>query len=141
MSLGVDAAILDRFEQSLHRCTADETFLQRFYARFLLSNEEVAKRFEGVDLKRQTRVLKTSLYLVLRAASGLADGMSHLEGIAHSHAKNGYDIKPSFYEHWLESLLLAAQETDPHFDDEIREAWVSSLRPCIDRMIERWTQD
>ena len=137
----LDASILDRFERSLHRCTSDETFLDRFYARFLLTSDEIAVRFEGVDLKRQTSILRASLYLVLRAASGLADGQAHLRDIARSHSKQGYDIKPVFYDHWLSSLLMAAAETDPQFDEATRSAWEASLRPCIDVMIAEWTAE
>lgn len=134
----VDSSVLERFQNSLDRCTVDQTFLQRFYARFLLTSEEIAERFEGVDLKRQTHVLRTSLYMVVRAASGFEDGIAHLQDIARTHSKDGYDIKPAFYEHWLEALLAAAAETDPDFDDETADAWTSILRPCIDIMIAKW---
>ena len=131
----IEEAIYARFEGSLFRCTSDASFLERFYDIFLKTSAEAASRFANVDMKRQRSVLRGSLYLIARAAGGFADGMEHLEEIARSHGEKGYDIKPAFYDHWLDSLLAAASQTDPSFDDDTRGAWVACLRPCIDLMI------
>ena len=126
-----------RFERSLFRCSADESFLERFYDRFLKSSDEVAARFSGVDMKRQRNILRGSLYLVARAAGGFSDGMEHLEQIARSHGERGLDIKPSFYDQWLDALVGAARQTDPSFDDATADAWLACLRPCIAVMVGR----
>lgn len=137
MSANVSDAELAQFHLSLDRCLADRTFLSRFYARFILSNDEVAAKFSGVDLNRQSDMLRTSLYMILRAAGGHDDGMAHLEDIAHSHSERGYDIGPHLYEHWLNCLLQVASETDPEFDAEADLLWRRVLGPCIQKMIAR----
>ena len=138
LPLDVDPDATALFEASLDRCLGDPLFVSRFYTRFLGTDAEVRERFANVDIDRQARALSSSLYLVLRAARGFEDGLYHLGEIAHSHAKHGYDIRPHHYEHWLETLLAVASEADPRYDDETRDAWEATLRPCIDRMIAAW---
>jgi len=128
---------LAAFQSSLERCLADLTFTQRFYARFVLSSDEVAARFAHVDLKRQANVLRVSLYLVLRAAMGHGDGLEHLEEVARTHSKRGYDIPPHLYDHWLECLIAAARETDPRFDAEHEGHWRNCLVPCVELLARR----
>lgn len=128
---------LAAFQQSLERCLADKTFTHRFYARFVLSSDEVAERFAKVDLKRQANVLRSSLYLVLRAAMGQRDGLDHLEEVARTHSQRGYDIPPHLYAHWLDCLVAAARETDPHFDAAHEAHWRACLVPCIERMTRK----
>jgi truncated hemoglobin YjbI len=123
------------FQESLERCLADSTFTQRFYARFVLSSDEVAERFRHVDLKRQANVLRTSLYLVLRGAMGHPDGLDHLDDVARTHGKKGLDIPRHLYVHWLDCLLAAARETDPSFGPDHETHWRAALEPCIERLL------
>ncbi|MBK6813634.1 MAG: globin [Sandaracinaceae bacterium] len=127
----IDPATYTTFENSLFRCAASETFLERFYDIFLKSSDAVAARFAGVDMNRQRSVLRGSLYLVARAAGGFSDGMEHLATIARSHGERGLDIKAEFYDQWLAALVQAAGECDPHFDHVTGAAWETCLRPCI----------
>jgi hemoglobin-like flavoprotein len=131
----IDPATYALFERSLFRCTADESFIELFYDLFLKSSDDIAARFVGVDMRRQRRVLRGSLYLVARAAGGFSDGMEHLRQVARSHGERGLDIKPAFYDQWLDSLTRAARQTDPSFDDATGAAWRACLRPCIDVLV------
>lgn len=131
-------AQLEMFRDSLERCLADPTFTQRFYARFLLSHDEVERKFAHVDLKRQGKVLRASLYMVLRAALGHADGVEHLEELARTHSKLRHDVGPHLYEHWLDCLIAAARETDTSFGEGLADAWRAGLRPAIDIMTRRY---
>lgn len=126
---------LDRFSRSLERCLADPSFTSRFYARFLLSSEEIPRVFAGTDLKRQGSVLKQSLYLVMRAAHGLEDGLEHLGRIAESHAERRLGVEPHHYELWLDALLLALRETDTAWEPGIDELWRKVFQRCIDHML------
>lgn len=132
------AESLDVFTHSMERCTRAPLFVERFYARFLLSSDEIAARFTGVDLKRQAGVLRASLYHVMRAAQGSPDGVLHLEEIAATHSKRGYDIAPKDYDHWLECLIAVAGETDPTFDATTEAAWRLHLGRAIAVMINRY---
>lgn len=128
---------LERFERSLERRLADPTFTSRFYARFLLTNDEVAAKFAGTNMTRQASVLKRSLYLVLRAALGLEDGLEHLDDIARSHGHRRLGIPAEMYELWLDTLVTVALETAQPSEspEEIERLWRGALRPCIDRIV------
>lgn len=119
----------------MERCFADPTFLTRFYAGFLSSNEEVARLFEKTDLKKQEETLKRSLYLMMRAAHGLEDGFEHLSSVAQTHGERGLNIGPHLYELWLDTLLEVAAATDPRWNDGLAASWRGALQPCIDRVI------
>lgn len=135
MVLEEDVTPSEAFEASLDRCVADPKFLTRFYARFRASNTEAAARFAHVDMARQERVLRASLYMIVRAAQGSEDGLQHLAEIAESHSKHNLNIGAQEYEHWLNSLLLTVRECDPNCNDEIVRAWRACIQPCIDAMI------
>ena len=128
---------VELFNDSLERCTSKPEFLHRFYALFLASSDEVAGKFERTDMRRQARMLKTSLY-VLMMASGESERAVHLERLAKLHGKAGLDIRPELYDMWLGSLLQAVAEFDPSFDPAIAMAWRRVLQPGIEFMKSRY---
>lgn len=132
-----DTHSIATFQASLDRCIIDPSFLTRFYARFRATNDEAARRFAHVDMRRQERVLRASLYMVLRAAQGGDDGLRHLAEIADSHSQLRHDIGPEEYKHWVNSLVLAVSDCDPEFSEDVERAWRTCIQPCIDRMIAR----
>lgn len=123
------------FEASMHRCLADASFLDRFYARFLLAHPEIAAKFARVDLAKQARVLRASLYLVLRAAAGHEDGLTHLAEVGHTHGSRKLDIRASHYQTWLDTLIQVASEVDGSFDGHVEAAWRENLAPCIQAVL------
>lgn len=130
----MDAETIACFHGSLDRCLGVGSFLERFYARFLASDEAVASRFRGTDMRRQESVLRASLYLVLRAAQGGDDGRAHLVEVAHSHSHRGHDIPPRLYDLWMDALLSVAAECDPRWGTDTERAWVACVRPFIEGM-------
>lgn len=128
---------LQRFEASMHRCLEDESFLRRFYERFLGSSPEVAEKFASTDLDRQARMLEESLRLVLSAALGTETGREHLEHIAEMHSRRKLGIGPHLYQHWLDAVVQVASETDPDWEPGLEDTWRAALQPCIDHMIRR----
>ncbi len=131
----LDPASLDRFTRSLERCLADPSFASRFYARFLLSSEEIAALFAHTELKTQGLVLRRSLYLVMRAAYGLEDGLEHLERIAESHSSRGLGIEERHYILWLDTLIAVMRETEPMYEEGLDDLWRAVFQGCIDHMI------
>jgi hemoglobin-like flavoprotein len=111
------------------------TFLERFYAKFLGASPEIAAKFAHVDLKRQTAMLRASLYHVLRAAQGMDDGHRHLAEISDTHSRRGYDIRPEHYQVWLDCLIDAAREADPSLDATTEAAWRLHLGHAIGVMV------
>jgi hemoglobin-like flavoprotein len=128
---------IELFNDSIERCSSSPEFLRRFYTLFLASSDTVAKKFEHTDLKRQARLLKASLY-ILMLASGETERIVHLERLAKLHSRTELDIKPELYDLWLDRLVQAVEEFDPMFDPEIGTAWRRVLEPGIEFMKARY---
>jgi len=112
------------FNDSYERCLRQPGFLERFYEIFMASSEEVAAKFARTDFTRQRRLLKWSLYMLMCAASTpLPEVTTHLERISEVHSRGHMDIKPEFYDLWLDSLLQAVREFDPMLNEDIEAAW------------------
>lgn len=125
------------FNDSLERCSGRPDFLARFYALFLASSETVAKKFEHTDLKKQARLLKTSLYIMMLASDG-SERLAHLERLARRHSRTELDIGPELYDLWLDCLIRTVGEFDPKFDQDIEKAWRQMLEPGIEFMKRRY---
>ena len=106
-------------------------FLESFYARFLGSSPEVAEKFKHTDFQHQRRMLKSSLYLLVFAAEGKEEGLTHLERMGELHGRSGRDIRPELYDLWLECLMQCVREYDPQFNPEIELAWNNVLQEGI----------
>jgi hemoglobin-like flavoprotein len=128
---------VELFNDSIERCSRRADFLRRFYTLFLASSDTVAKKFEHTDLRKQARLLKTSLYIMM-LASGESEQIVHLERLAKLHSKAELDIKPELYDLWLDRLLLAVKEFDPMFDPETETAWRRVLQHGTEFMKSRY---
>lgn len=128
---------VELFNDSIERCSGKPDFLRRFYDLFLASSDTVARKFEHTDLRKQARLLKTSLY-ILMLASGESERIAHLERLARLHSRTGLDIQPELYDLWLDRLVQAVAEFDPLFDAEIETAWRRVLQPGIEYMKSRY---
>jgi hemoglobin-like flavoprotein len=128
---------VELFNDSIERCSRRADFMRRFYALFLASSDTVAKKFEHTDLKRQARMLNTSLH-VMMLASGGSERSVHMERLAELHSRAKLDITPELYDLWLDRLLQAVREFDPLFDPEIETAWRRMLQPGIEFMKSRY---
>ncbi|MEO7726887.1 MAG: hypothetical protein ABIS45_06505, partial [Burkholderiales bacterium] len=76
---------------------------------------------------------ETSLCIMM-LASYESEREAHLERLAMSHSRAGFDIMPELYDLWLERLLQTVWEFDPLFDVEFNTAWRNVLQPGIDFM-------
>ena len=133
----MDEKDIELFNDSMERCSSVPDFLGRFYTLFLASSDAVAKKFEHTNLKKQARMLKISLY-VMMLASGDAERTAQLERLARRHGRADLDIQPELYDVWLDRLLQAVRESDPQFDASTEAAWRSVLQPGIDFMKSRY---
>ncbi|MBI2534473.1 MAG: globin [Deltaproteobacteria bacterium] len=128
---------VELFNDSIERCSCRPEFLRRFYTLFLASSDMVAKKFERTDLRKQARLLKTSLYIMM-LASGESERIVHLERLAKLHSRAELDITPELYDLWLDRLVQAVKEFDPMFDAETETAWRRMLQPGIEFMKSRY---
>ena len=124
---------VELFNDSIERCFCKPEFLRHFYTLFLASSDRVARKFERTDMRKQARLLKTSLYIMM-LASGESERGVHLERLAKLHGRAGLDIKPELYDLWLDCLLRAVAEFDPLFDVDTETAWRRVLQPGIEFM-------
>ena len=103
---------VELFNDSIERCSGKPDFLRRFYTLFLASSDTVARKFEHTDMRRQARMLKTSLYIMM-LASGDPERIVHLERLARLHSRAELDIKPELYDVWLDRLVQAVSGIRP----------------------------
>jgi hemoglobin-like flavoprotein len=128
---------VELFNDSIERCSCRPDFLRRFYTLFLASSDTVAKKFAHTDLRKQARLLKTSLYIMM-LASGESERIVHLERLAKLHSRANLDIKPELYDLWLDRLVQAIKEFDLMFNPETETAWRRVLQPGIEFMKSRY---
>jgi hemoglobin-like flavoprotein len=137
----MEEKVLERCEDSLHRCNADADFLNRFYERFLRSSPKVREKFRGTDFTRQKRMLQASLQMLLVAAQD--DGqrsMPYLDEVAARHSASQLAIGAELYDLWLDSLLATVRETDPLWSAEIEHAWESVMTVGIAYLVSRFNR-
>ena len=105
-------AELAHFNDSLTRCTSDPRFLERFYALFLASSDEVRHKFSKTDIWKQRRLVQASFQILMLEAVGKPEGADHFERLAVLHSQSHLDIPPHLYDLWLDCLVQAVQESD-----------------------------
>lgn len=119
-------------QQSFHRCLTRHGFLQRFYDIFMKSHPDVPGLFSNTDFDEQIKLLRHGLSSALMFAGGARLGKSVLERIGESHGRAKMNVDPKLYPYWIDSLVVAVQETDPHCDRELEERWRDALTVATD---------
>ena len=119
-------------KRSLNACLKNPDFLDRFYTLFLSSSEAVREKFKNTSISKQKIVLKSSLHIMLLLAQGKLAETSALQHMAERHSRKDLDIDPSFYNTWLECMIVAAKGSDLDFTNETEKAWRDSLAPGIE---------
>ncbi|MGI0117206.1 globin domain-containing protein [Zooshikella sp. RANM57] len=115
-----------------------QTFFEVFYQRFMATSPDIAARFVNTEMSHQRRMLEKSFYKLLTfyATNNAAD---YLEKIAEQHDHEHLNIKPVWYDLWLEALMTTLREFDPDYNDEIELAWRLVLSPGITFMKYRYS--
>ena len=126
------------FDDSLDRCMGKPGFFDHFYALFLASSEEVAEKFKDTDFQKQKRVLKASIHIMTLIDDASPEVHAHLERIARIHSRNELNIRPEFYDLWLDCLIQTAKEFDALFTRETEEVWRRVMEPGIKFMRSRY---
>jgi truncated hemoglobin YjbI len=121
------------YSRVLNQPRRAEAFVDTFYQKFIASSQAVSKKFEGVDMERQKRVLRRSLGHLSTFFIDETAG-SELETLAEMHSRREKDIEPALYDLWLECLIESLREHDPDFDDEVELSWRLCLSAGITYM-------
>lgn len=121
-------------EESLRRCAGD-SFFQAFYRRLLTVDAVTREKFAHTDFSRQNKVLQHGLGLLFTYAKHGNPAL--LDRIATRHDQRDLDIAPSYYPHFVESLLHTVREFDPQYSADVEDAWKRSMSPGIAFIAER----
>lgn len=130
---------LEMFDRSLERCIANPRFLDRFYEIFMASSPKVRQKFAHTDFARQNVALRDSLKAMSLAARDPKTGPKQLlSRLAERHSTRDLNIGAEFYDLWLDSLLVAVQESDPQYDPDIRDAWEKVMMVGINYLLAHY---
>lgn len=122
------------FNDSLERCTANPSFLPRFYQLFVGSSPEAREKLARTDMAKQARLLRASLYLVMLAAEDRPEGTVHLDRLAELHSRRGLDVRPELYDLWLDCLVKTVREFDSQFTADTERVWRGMMKRGIECM-------
>jgi hemoglobin-like flavoprotein len=137
----MEPRILKTFEESLARCNAHPSFLDRFYEIFLASSPKVKEKFARTDFVHQKRALRASLHMMLLAAENEDKGpVRYLRDLAVSHSRQHLDIGAELYDFWLDSLLATVKECDKEYDPAVEEAWEQVMMVGISYLLGHYHQ-
>jgi len=108
-------------------------FFDVFYRRFSASHTDIAKAFKDSDMEKQKNNLKKSLLYGVNFIEN-SNSLDYMHKIAVSHNKQHYNIKPEFYDLWMDCMIETVREFDSNFCDDIELAWRLAFAPCITYM-------
>ncbi len=115
-------------------------FFEAFYDRFLSVDKDIARRFANTDMELQQKMLKKSFYsLFAFYASSHAD--DYINRIAKSHNRKHMDIRPEFYDTWLDCLIATVEQFDAQFSEDVELAWRLVMTPGITYMKFKYDKD
>ncbi|MFQ5509327.1 MAG: globin domain-containing protein [Leptospirillia bacterium] len=118
---------MEQVIESYKRVTRQAGFLDTFYQHFFSRDPDIPVRFKGVDMENQAFLLARSLAVILRHVAGVPGAEDTLAALAKRHGPTDLDIPERLYEEWKEALLLALEEFDPEFDQDLDTRWRNLL--------------
>lgn len=120
---------------SYHRCEAAGGLFDSFYQIFFAKSPAIPPRFANTNMERQKQDAMASVLMALRLASGDSIARRYIQGIAETHSRRGYRIRPELYDLWLDALCEAVARHDPQCTPDLESRWRLAMRPAIDLMI------
>ena len=126
------------FLTSMNRCLANDAFIPAFYERFMGSSEEIKNKFRFTNFEKQNAMLARSLELCAGATAGEPESLVELNERARTHDRDHLNIEPSYYNEWLEAIVVTASEFDEDWADETEEAWRKILGYAIEHMVRKY---
>jgi len=110
-----------------------DSFLERFYERFVASDVAIAQKFCKTDMEHQKRMLGDS-FAELREFSGTLQTNPYLIALARTHGIRGHDVAAAWYDRWLDALVQTVREVDPQANNNVELAWRIVMAPGIEFM-------
>lgn len=129
---------LEEIKASLKRCLADPNFLDIFYKNFMSASVQIAEKFKNTNFAYQKIMLKSSLHIMTAMAMGGMQQSDALNKLATLHDRRHRNIKPEWYEDWLDALIKAINATDPLYSARAELLWRDAMRPGIEYMQSKY---
>jgi len=112
------------FCDSYERCLKKADFFDRFYDRYISSNDIVAQKFANTDMETQKRMLGASLHMLMSLSKNDSEeATAYFERIGTVHGRSAHNIGPELYDLWMTCLLQAVEECDSRYDTSVENAW------------------
>lgn len=113
---------------SYHRARSAAEIFDTFYRLFLGKSPEIPPMFAHTDFPHQKLMLRESLLEMLMFAQ-TGSGRDEIERLAERH--RGLNVKPEFYDLWLQALCEALAKHDPAFTPELEQLWRQAMQKGI----------
>lgn len=111
-------------KQSFARCFLNgKNLIDDFYDVFLKSSPELPAYFAKTDFSQQKLLLRQGINCMIMYAEGVYAGSFCMDEIKISHSRKNYNIPPSKYVFWKNSLLEVLQKNDPQWNDDLHKLW------------------
>ena len=128
----------DIVQASYDRCLANGDFFQTFYDIFLATSPDIASKFAQTDFNKQKNIIKASVAMMIRLGTGNANARRIIEKVGDTHGQQGLDIRPAFYDLWLNSLCNAIEIHDTEYSAELATLWRERMQEGIQLVIDRY---
>ncbi len=106
-----------------------DALVDRFYERFLSSDERVRAMFTHTDLARQKQMLLFGLLVVLGHSEGDATVSRALKRLSERHRDLG--VPAAMYDTFADCMLKSAAELDPQWSPAVEQDWRRALEAGI----------
>ncbi|WP_111493346.1 MULTISPECIES: globin [Marinobacter] len=116
--------------QSYGRCCNDDNFFKHFYDRFMASSDAIRERFVDTDMPAQRHLLRNGIMQLVLYSRGMSD--AKLRALGESHCRHAFNIRPEWYDLWIEALMATLREYDPQFTLDVEAAWRRAIAPGVE---------
>jgi hemoglobin-like flavoprotein len=130
----------DIVRQSFGRCTLTDDFLVTFYDILTRSSDEIRILFAHTDMPRQRSLLKEGLIYLISYPTGNEFARNRVIELGNSHGRTNLNVRPEFYQIWVDSLIQAIHRHDANYGPDLDAAWRRVLAPGIAAMISLYDQ-
>lgn len=129
----------DLVQHSYGACCLSPKFFDDFYDAFLASSSEIAGKFVNTDMSKQKQLLRDGISFMIMFYNGAASGQMKVKRLGESHAQDRMDIKPQWYDLWVNALVKTVAKHDPKFSPVLDRAWRTVLSKGIESMRRQYS--
>ena len=89
--------------------------------------------FEKTDFNAQRFALRRGISVAIEHANGSRLAERTMNQMADAHSRKGHvPVRPSLYQHWIDSLVQAVSELDPKADEALLNRWRSGMGKVVE---------